>query len=178
PGFEVPSGWDGGAILPGETLSRHRRPESRESRQESRAEHRSDSQTILRNDNQQQASATQAPEAVEAEPIEQAVEHTPILVPPAEYEPTDASASYRVDPAAPSEFRQSASTIEQPAEHTAEHTEQPAAHEFTAIHATGEMETEPPIAAFTPAQEAESASPLQHETVIANPAENAVEDGI
>ncbi|MBN9615067.1 MAG: Rne/Rng family ribonuclease, partial [Acidobacteriales bacterium] len=41
-----------------------------------------------------------------------------------------------------------------------------------------EMETEPPAAAYTPEQEAEPASPLRHETAIANPAENAVEDGI
>jgi ribonuclease E len=183
PGYEVPTGWDGGATLPGETLSRHRRSESRESRdnrQEPRAENRASSQASLRNDNQQQPAAT---EAAKPEPLDQAViEQVHAAAPPAEYEPTDASASYRVDPVAPSEFRQSAPAIEEPTEplveQPAEHIEEPAAHEFTAIHATGEMATEPPVAAFTPEAANEPASPIQHETVIANPAENAIEDGI
>jgi ribonuclease E len=195
-GYEIPTGWDGGATLPGETLSRHRRSETRESRQESRreprAEHRSDFQANLRNDNVEpqikqaetlSIAATAAPEAVEAEPIESAaIEPARETAPPAEYEPTDASASYRVDPVAPSEFRQSA-PVEEPIEQAqvepvAQHEEKPIAHEFTAIHATGEMATEPPVAAFTPEPATEPVSPLQHETVIANPAENAIEDGI
>ncbi len=198
-GYEIPTGWDGGATLPGETLSRHRRSESRgsrESQHEPRAEHRSTFQTPLRNDNAepQQSiapSVSEAPEAAEAEPIEQAsVVQTHEPIPPAEYEPTDASASYRVDPVAPSEFRHSAPPVESPVElpvehvteehieqHIEQHEEEPAAHEFTAIHATGEMATEPPVAAFTPEPATEPASPLQHETAISNPAENAVEDG-
>ena len=40
------------------------------------------------------------------------------------------------------------------------------------------MATEPPVAAFTPEQATEPASPLQHETAILNPAEDAIEDGI
>ncbi|MBN9614445.1 MAG: ribonuclease, partial [Acidobacteriales bacterium] len=163
PGFEIPAGWDGGETLPGETLSRRSRPESRESREPresrehggNRREHRSDSRAGLRDDH-----AT-LPEAFEAEPIELAghaatqapAEQIHEPVPPAEYEPTDASASYRVDPAAPSEFRQSAPVIEEtqeaPAEfaqqadeHAAEHAAEPVAHEITAIHATGEMETD------------------------------------
>ena len=176
PGYEIPEGWDGGATLPGETLSRRRRSEPRESR----AEHRVDSQASLRND--QGELQTVAPEAAEAEPIEQAAAPVHDAV-PTEYEPTEASASYRVDPVAPSEFRQSAPTIEEVVEETPEQIEQaaaeePAAHEITAIHATGEMETEAPVAAFTPEQGIEPVSPLQHETVIANPVENVVEDGI
>ncbi|HZY72650.1 MAG TPA: Rne/Rng family ribonuclease, partial [Edaphobacter sp.] len=102
---------------------------------------------------------------------------------------------YRVDPVAPSEFRQSAPVIEEPqeaapeqpgqypeqvpAQHPIQRTEEePAAHEITAIHPTGEMETEPVAAAYTPEPAAEPASPLQHETAVADPAENAVEDGI
>jgi ribonuclease G len=185
-GFEIPTGWDGGATLPGETLSRHRRSEFRESRRESHAEHRSDSQAALRNDNvEQQVSAPVAPEAVEAEQIAQvSAEHVPEATPPVEYEPTEASASYRVDPVAPSEFRHSAPVNDEPTEqpveheHIAEHEEEPVAHEFTAIHATGEMATEPPVAAFIPESATEPASPLQHETAVANPAENFVENGI
>ncbi len=176
PGYEVPAGWDGGATLPGETLSRHRRSESR---REPRAEHRVDSQTPLRN--QPVEPQAVAPEAVEAKPVEQAAAPVHEAV-PAEYEPTEASASYRVDPVAPSEFRQSAPTIEEPVEETPEHVaepaEEPAAHEITAIHATGEMETEAPATAFTPEHGTEPVSPIQHETVIANHVENVVEDGI
>ena len=202
PGFEIPAGWDGGETLPGETLSRRHRSDSREPREsrehrESRREHRSDSHASLRNDYAapeavpQAAAAVEAPaalpEAFEAEPVgqdapEQAHEPTPL----AEYEPTEASASYRVDPVAPSEFRQSAPVIEESAEggpvdpvrHPDQHTEEPATHEITAIHATGEMETEAPVAAYTAEQAAEPTSPLQHETAVANPAENTVEDGI
>jgi ribonuclease E len=186
PAYEIPTGWDGGSTLPGESLSRHRRSESRESRdtrQGPRAEHRSDSQASFRNDNvtpqvsEQPAAprvieaSTALPEAFEAEPVLEAA-------PPTEYEPTEASASYRVDPVAPSEFRQSAPIAEEPAELVVGHTEESAAHEFTAIHATGEMATEPPVAAFTPEPVTEPASPLQHETAIVNPAENVIEDGI
>jgi ribonuclease G len=188
PGYEVPAGWDGGATLPGETLSRHRRSESRESRQEPRAEHRVDSQASLRNDRVEPHVEPQAiaPEAAEAEPIEQAAASSAHETVPVEYEPTEASASYRVDPVAPSEFRQSAPTIEEPveqhvedsAEQIAGSAEEPVSHEITAIHATGEMETEPPVAAFAPEAANEPASPIQHETVIANPAENTAEDGI
>ncbi|HUZ96148.1 MAG TPA: Rne/Rng family ribonuclease [Edaphobacter sp.] len=175
PGYEVPAGWDGGATLPGETLSRHRRSESRESRQEPRAEHRLDSQASLRNDHIEPQ--TVAHEAVEAQPVEQAAAPAHEAV-PTEYEPTEASASYRVDPVAPSEFRQSAPVVEEPAEQVVEHAEEPAVHEITAIHATGEMETEAPVGAFAPEQVIEPASPIQHETVIANHIENVVEDGI
>jgi ribonuclease E len=178
PEFSIPSGWDGGATLPGESLSRHRRSEPRE-----------------------------ATRSIQAEPK---------LVAPVDYEPVEASASYRVDPAAPSEFRQSAPVLEAPEEvqsaaHVDEayqehhdpaapnptHTitpepDQPvaqlnvhqtaaptyekfdwqteaasASHELTAVHATGEMFTEPPAAAFIPQETTEPASPIQHETAIA-----------
>jgi ribonuclease E len=52
--------------------------------------------------------------AVELEPTpELAPEPTPIPVVEHEYEPSEASASYRVDPVAPSEFRQSAPVMEE-----------------------------------------------------------------
>jgi ribonuclease G len=96
PEFTIPSGWDGGATLPGESLSRHRRQENR---QDSRAEHRPDTRANYSNPEPPLPRVEAA-----AAPIEPA--------PPTEYEPTDASASYRVDPVAPSEFRQSAPVLE------------------------------------------------------------------
>ncbi len=193
PGYEVPEGWDGGFVLPGESLSRHRNREAKpvaapvaavepppaveetaavvevtpevESAQIEEAEVRSESATV--------------PEAV-ATPAE-----------PVEYEPTEeASVSYRVDPVAPSEFRQSApveelasqasveiaeseheSESEQVEEVVASHTELPhaeieqaeafaaaaptdpivetveLAHDVTAIHASGLMESIAPVVA-------------------------------
>ena len=102
------------------------------------------------------------------------VEHTHLPVVEHEYEPSEASASYRVDPVAPSEFRQSAPVMEEegieeevfeeeiapePVAHVhvpeVVHEFEPAtipeepehddsAHEVTAIFATGEMYAESP----------------------------------
>jgi Rne/Rng family ribonuclease len=91
PGFEIPAGWDGGLVLPGESLSRRRpAPQSRK----------------------EPAAATVAPEpktevAEQTAPV-QRVEKSHDHQEPAEYEPTEASASYRFDPVPPSEFRHSA----------------------------------------------------------------------
>jgi len=198
----VATAWDGGAVLPGETLSRRSRPESgrdggrdggrearRDQRRDGRAEHRQenrqDNRQNLRNDEpvvpqfrseavivpapqvvhdaeglsvispaEEQPEVAQvahheavpeseilhevaspfaaavpaaldpiaaipepgSPEPIEAvspEPIE-AESSEPIQTAhtEAEYEPSEASASYRIDPVAPSEFRQSAPVIE------------------------------------------------------------------
>ena len=107
-----------------------------------------------------------APEPVEVAPVVPVVEH--------EYEPSEASASYRIDPVAPSEFRQSAPAVEDelveeelveeeteaasslpepvaaaPIPEVVHEFEAPAghdesAHEVTAIFATGDMYTESP----------------------------------
>jgi ribonuclease E len=136
PEFVIPSGWDGGATLPGESLSRHRRDEKR---QGSHAEHRANSsretRAEYRNEPQPHAEVIHDADGVSvAETIEEQpevllathpelvasveVEHEePIPSAPVEYEPTDASASYRVDPVAPSEFRQSAPVLELPEVH-------------------------------------------------------------
>jgi ribonuclease E len=228
PEFAIPSGWDGGATLPGETLSRHRRSDSH-------AEHRQDSRSDHRRSSQPERSKLQP----EKHPEPQHEASVPVEL--AEYEPTDASASYRVDPAAPSEYRQSAPVLEAlveeapveiPAEHhhaephmqeeIHEHSSvhsitpapgesfvplrsesepvqnaagyekfdwqtdpapahaaetAPAAHELTTLHATGEMHSEAPAATFVPEPAPEAISPILHQTTIANPAENAVEDG-
>ncbi len=198
--FTVSSDWDGGSILPGETLSRHRKPEARqEARPESRRpEHRIEDRAELRT----------APQPLA--PVE-----------PAEYEPTEASASYRIDPIAQSEFRQSAPVLEletevQPAEsapaesepeqaaaahaHTVEPevpvashatpaeeadvwdwqkaAETVPAHDVTALQETGEMLSAAPAiepAAHPASHEiADPASPIFHETAILSPADSAI----
>jgi ribonuclease G len=233
PGYAIPSGWDGGATLPGESLSRHRRGENLSDR---RSPYRQD----IRRDSHgsteaaPESSAVIAPQAVDNHPEAIHVTSTdPIFTTelphetfaptgPVEYEPIEASVSYRVDPAAPSEFRQSASVLDAPelgtpevearetptaiepthdqspthtitpsldepaapfyTEHTPDPipaipekfdwqtqiTETPAAmadsapdpHEFTTIHATGDISSDAPTTTFIP-----SAGALVEETL-------------
>ncbi len=277
PGFSIPAGWDGGATLPGESLSRHRRSEPR-------AEHRQDNVAPSRSSPRiaEQARTPVHQEATRPSVVESPVSESgadrptfqaahsgpasPVTQESAEYEPTDASASYRVDPVAPSEYRQSGSTLE-PAipeaqtpdvqieqhasesepepqeptsaveyhseynpEHSPVHTITPGpadhvtpvatseaapvqdehqsihptthpttsasherfdwqtepvpvhppetqdvSHELTSIHATGDMSTEAPIAAFVPEHAAETADPIRHETAVVSSAENTAE---
>jgi ribonuclease E len=113
--FAIPSGWDGGATLPGESLSRHRRSDSRaEQRQDSRHDYRRNAEPV-----QPRA------QVIQEQPEIQLSHEAPATAEPVEYEPTNASASYRVDPVAPSEYRQSAPVLEAPIEAS---TEQPVAH--------------------------------------------------
>jgi ribonuclease E len=105
----------------------------------------------------------------------------------ADYEPDEASASYRVDPLPRSEYRQSAPVLDAPPEANVEaqmeeqiqaeipaSTEPPAAqaHDITAISAAGEMFSEridlQPEAAQHPApmEIAEPTSPILHESAI------------
>ena len=171
----VATSWDGGAVLPGETLSRRNRSEGRsESRSDSRREEgrgrNRDGREPRRDFNKQpnaghlvegSHSSFVAPAAEEASvagdaneinvvsateqqaevaeashpdqvPVNEILHETPSpftsdvpapldpiaavpepAAPEAEYEPTEASASFRVDPAAPSEFRQSAPVLEE-----------------------------------------------------------------
>ena len=261
PAFSIPEGWDGGSILPGESLSRHRRQESRnepraERHGESRAEHRQEARAEYRNASPgpslpraeviREADGFSVAEPIVTEAKEQPevilaahsdhVSHEQLQhetpAEPVEYEPTDASASYRLDPAAPSEYRQSAPLLDAPEEvhvethgepqahehsavhsitpapdeHVAQlHTEPehsayepfdwqtpaaipfepastvaaetaPAPHELTTLHATGEMHSEAPVAIFTPEHATETVSPIEHETAVANPADNVVAD--
>lgn len=152
PGYVIPEGWDGGSVLPGESLSRHR--------------------------NRPAASPVAAEPVAQAEVVaaEEAPVHSEVAAAEhVEYEPTEASVSYRVDPVAPSEFRQSAPVDEEPMteveEIVAEHTELPhaeieqlevpaaqveelhhaepvveaAAQDVTEIHANGTMESFAPV---------------------------------
>jgi len=205
--YTVAEGWDGGAVLPGETLSRrrpaeaaseNRRPQrdfdreprrdnrpGRDNRHEGRRDNRSDLRHAATETEQ-----THTPAAgIVPEPTAPAFAETheaPIAAAPVvqaavaapeptqhvetEYEPSEAAASYRVDPAAPSEFRQSASTLELPVEEApaveeasapaetplpvlasipeasapTHSAEEPVAetHDITSIAATGEMHSE------------------------------------
>jgi ribonuclease E len=210
--------WDGGFVLPGETLSRHRggesrggnrdrggRGEARPARQELHpsvavqpavtsqhepepfeislpaaqvgSESVTDVETFAEHD--QHASAEEHLEAVE----QAAVEAEQVA---AEYEPSEeTSISYRVDPVAPSEFRQSTPTPDEFLELEAEGdretaaaeaaedlpepvfaaTEEDAApsHEFTAVQPSGEMLSET-VEELHVAEQV--AAPIEHEAVV------------
>ena len=175
--FAIPEGWDGGATLPGESLSRQRRSESRsggraERREDPRASDRNRRESVLpRAQVIHEAEGVSVAESIEEQPeillaahpdlisatrfeVERiSVAKAPLsaeheakaaaepsaLAKPAEYEPTDASASYRIDPAAPSEFRQSAPVLEAPQEedHAEPEAREPEAREPRAYD-TGE----------------------------------------
>jgi ribonuclease E len=238
PSFSIPEGWDGGATLPGESLSRHRRQANRS---ESRDEHRESSRTDNRNNFEPVQPSVQVVHESSGQAVTETVDeqssattaaeeshHDSTPVAPIEYEPIDASASYRIDPVAPSEFRQNAPVLDVPEEaqfeakiqdhspvHSItpgpdeyvaqlqeEHTHVPSAtvhekfdwqtdatpasiaetapapHELTTLHATGEMHSEVPVATFIPEHASEPASPIEHETVIANPADSQIVDVI
>jgi ribonuclease E len=138
PEFTIPSGWDGGDTLPGESLSRHRRTENfPQNLPDRRSPYRQDIRTNHPNNPEPGTQINQEPNAVRAaENIEKQSEavlaapsesispvdlqHEPPPPAPSEYEPTDASASYRLDPVAPIEFRQSAPVLEAPEPETPE----------------------------------------------------------
>jgi ribonuclease E len=175
-------GWDGGAVLPGESRAVRgeggrtdapRREENRGPREDrggrdrggrndrgrgGRDGGRGDGRNVGRRPEYEQAAAPLTPDRTQEVHTQNApvVEATHV-----EYEPEEASASYRVDPGAPSEYRHSvedapvleAELIEEESfeEEVAESAEaQPAAlaepvelihgvHEYTTLQATGEM---------------------------------------
>ncbi len=195
--YTLAEGWDGGAVLPGETI-RPRGPQSRGA--EPRSFDRGagfDSGRGPRGDRDggrnRRGNRDERPRSGERSPRadEYAAVHTPAVPeaeaapktePPmddfagvqaatphveTEYEPTEASASYRVDPVPPSEFRQSAPVIEEE-----EMEESEAAHDVTSISAAGEMHSA--SAEALPAQPAHQAEleaaaqtePVRHEGAI------------
>jgi ribonuclease E len=142
--YTLAEGWDGGAVLPGETL----RPRSSASRPEGRSGSRREFDRGPRRDDRRPEPAQIAPvpeaavpveepvpvpvaeptvvtsnDAVEMAASEPTVAPEPIVTPeppvahePVEYEPAEASASYRVDPLLRSEYRQSAPVLDAPVE--------------------------------------------------------------
>ncbi len=90
-----------------------------------------------------------------------------------EYEPgEDASASYRVDPAGPSEFRQSGlvedemNPPEVRFEEGSEVAQEGSGHEFTAVQASGEMISELPGDVAIPGAEEDPSNPIEAETAV------------
>jgi ribonuclease G len=218
--YTVAEGWDGGDVLPGETLRRRpsdSRPDarpgrdserdsrrgrndrnSRDGRRDNRSEFRNQNESVRTADDTrhpQPSAATQtAEEQHESVPVAPeiptlqaiAAPVPPATQPEAEYEPQDASASYRVDPLPRSEYRQSAPVLEPEAAPEADAqpialhvdaaalAEEPsvAPHDVTSIAATGEMLSEPadilpeaiqhPAPIETPAP----ASPIRHEGAV------------
>jgi ribonuclease G len=154
--IEIPTGWDGGAILPGETLSRHRHAQPASGNNQSFTETRAAvavephaEQTVTpveQSETTPQSAAPQfASEAIasveeQADPREIAVETVEEV---REYEPEDASASHRVE-APRSEFRfasveeeeELVEEVELPAPSTAHEPEQKveADHEHETTH--------------------------------------------
>jgi len=171
----VAAGWDGGLVLPGETI-RPRGPVAgsgasfdrpredrgaRDGRDRGRGGRDSGRRDGFRRD-AERATVLPVVEAAPAEDLVQAESEVPVVhstfVPPPpipvvhevvaepeleeivkEYEPEEASASFRIDPVPPQEFRQAA-----PVEPEVEVVEE--AHEVTEIHADGVMESEPIVA--------------------------------
>jgi len=178
----VAAGWDGGDVLPGETLSRRGAPPSRRSEalQQSAAvphvaEHPAE---------QPEAGTAPIQEPVTAPAEAAVIADAPVAAEPAtqdtDYEPEEASASFRVDPAPPREFRHTP-TLEAPAEFASESSsavatpnehEQAEAvpHDVTSIAPTGEMLSAPALqtdeVAVSEAERADEASPIHHEQAV------------
>jgi ribonuclease G len=162
PEFVLPGSWDGGLVLPGETLrprsvapdaGRGRGYEARGERDRGgRGERdRGGRDRDGRGERPQPARFERAPVAAPAAaPLPETVEFVPAVdlsplaeiapvvhstfvapppmpvIPAAEYEPTDAAVSFRIDPVAPREFRQAAPPAEPEAVEHAPHEEAPA----------------------------------------------------
>jgi ribonuclease E len=132
-------GWDGGDVLPGETLSRRRPAEQRAghraaqrpanfergSRGERRGHEAPGEISASSTAALPSQPTTHLDESTPAAPIQSQPAHTG----DADYEPTEAAVSYRVDPAGPAEFRQSAGTVEESIPETDADTEDQSMHE-------------------------------------------------
>ncbi len=145
--------WDGGFVLPGETLSRHR---GRRAEQVSAApEAASEAEPVEAIAEVAAPVAETAAPVVEAEPEVVAEPEAEVIheEEEQEFEPEEGSASYRVDPAAPSEFRVSAPEPEESA--TEEEVEEESAVKPEAVT----EEEEPLVTAEIPEPEEASEEP-------------------
>ena len=132
---DIATGWDGGATLPGETLSRHRRGESAPRREPTRASEEThspegtaaatqaeepSSSTLADAEIPQHATVAEAAHAEAPAPaIAPAAPHFETVEEVHEYEPEEASASHRVETPR-SEFRFSTPVDEETIEHEEE----------------------------------------------------------
>jgi ribonuclease G len=192
----VAQGWDGSDVLPGETLSRRRAPQQRTERPVKAAPVSDLNQPTVESSTESGAKDAPAPAPAEegAAPAgPEAADVPPVLegnfveeVEETEYEPEAASASFRVDPVPPREFR-NVPTMEPPAEFASEFAAEPrepavadrceqeyaepAAHDITSVSATGEMLSEPElqsddVAASGTMERADETSPIHHEHAV------------
>jgi ribonuclease G len=181
---EVPTGWDGGAVLPGETLTRHRRPESRAGNGQPAESWATEPAVATEAPEESAVAVVPAPEGVPVENLEPGVPPVPEAVPHAEatevavetvaphepeietieevheYEPEeDASASHRVE-APRSEFRFAAvegpeEVVEEEAEETASFASHEPEVEVLASQPTEAVEAAPAPAAENLSPESE-----------------------
>ncbi len=184
PSFAIPEGWDGGAVLPGESLSRRGRSEQRT--ETHRREHRAPEPVLPRAQIIREPEGVSVAESIEEqpeillaahpdlssgmrfeqEPVATSPTASPLLpksqsgapAEPSEYEPTEASVSYRVNRAAPSEFRQSAPVLEVPSEPVHTDDEKPQQSHFHTV---------------TP-EPGESVAPVDAEVLTAAPAASPI----
>jgi len=187
---QIATGWDGGSVLPGETLSRRRAPETSRPVIERSAERQGDARPI-------ELAATDLSEesvgASQAAEVQTAPSTGGTPVPEShelEYEPETASASFRVDPVPPREFRNApivespadfeddlaaepaAEAVETPAEtSTSPEGAEPLVHDITSISPTGEMISEPELIVDEVATSGsvfveDETSPIHHEHAV------------
>ncbi|MDE3104269.1 MAG: Rne/Rng family ribonuclease [Acidobacteriota bacterium] len=187
--YVIQGAWDGGSILPGESLSRHRRGSAAPAAAQPAptpvvpAPAAEPERTPAAEPEPTPAAAAEPVVEPVAEPVAEpaaaveVVEAAPVAE-PAEYEPTEGSASFRIDPISQSEFRQSAPPSVEP-EPAAEPEPtvvpeatiepEPAAaveHDVTTLQPTGELLSEP--VAVEPVEESAAAAldPIHHEEAI------------
>jgi ribonuclease G len=223
--YTIAAGWDGGAVLPGESLSRRRPADSQRDSERNPRHTNRDARPEPRDQSPAAVLPVAAMEEQPIQPLEAAPSETaaePIAPPPAgevelsatleiaprgtlqpgatsapdspaaqeEYEPVEASASYRVD-LPRSEYRQSAPVLAPPVEESPVEAAEPdapivragqdfaspfdgpavQAHDITSISAAGEMLSEPaeilPDATHpAPMEVPEPASPIRHEGAV------------
>ena len=193
--IEGPIEWDGGLLLPGESRARF---QQKQEPTVPAGEAAALVPAVLPLEEQEAREAF--PEAVEPEPAAESVQETEaanvvesapasvesyseefeLVEETQEYEPEHASASHRVDAAAPSEYRISGDVAEITEEEHAEHVEEPKQAESEPhAHGAGETKTEEAVASpdFTVEyQEEEAAPPAEIVPAIPNEVDANPED--
>lgn len=162
---ETTMNWDGGFVLPGESLSRHRRraEQAPEAAAEAEPVETPEVEAVVEPDAWVEAQPEEVASTAEVEPaaelataMEPARDEIVLEEEEQDFEPEEGSASYRVDPAARSEFRVSTPGPEEPAVEEAEESSAKAAPDAVV------GEEEPLVAAKIPepVEEAEAGTAL------------------
>jgi ribonuclease G len=191
--YTLAEGWDGGATLPGESLSRRRpsdsrtndRDRGRDFQRDSRPNRDRDRDRGSRGDRyDRDSSGSRGPQSGSRSdnrsnfrndaptPLPQT---QPLAAAVTDYEPAEASASYRVDPLPRTEYRQAGPTLEPPVDSAPEPAAEVETHDITSISAGGEMHSDhleaPPDTQHqpTPIELPGPASPIRHEGAVVSP---------